>query len=108
MSSPKILYNVLMICLHVQINDGYEFPEELDLDCEDGKYLAPSADRSVSNRYRLHSVLVHSGGSHGGHYYAFIRPDGTQWLKFDDERARPVAALPSLVARFAKSAISVN
>lgn len=34
--------------------------------------------------YKLHSVLVHSGGVHGGHYYAYIRPDGKQWLKFDD------------------------
>jgi hypothetical protein len=42
------------------------------------------ADRSVRNLYRLHSVLVHSGGVHGGHYYAYIRPDGKQWLKFDD------------------------
>lgn len=42
------------------------------------------ADRSVRNLYKLHSVLVHSGGLHGGHYYAFIRPDGSRWLKFDD------------------------
>jgi hypothetical protein len=40
----------------------------------------------VRNLYRLHSVLVHSGGVHGGHYYAFIRPAGSSWLKFDDER----------------------
>jgi hypothetical protein len=27
-----------------------------------------------------YSVLVHSGGVHGGHYYAFIRPTlGDQW-----------------------------
>ncbi|KAH7332209.1 hypothetical protein KP509_20G075300 [Ceratopteris richardii] len=33
------------------------------------------------------SVLVHSGGVHGGHYYAFIRPTlSEQWYKFDDER----------------------
>ncbi|XP_010534918.1 PREDICTED: ubiquitin carboxyl-terminal hydrolase 12-like [Tarenaya hassleriana] len=33
------------------------------------------------------SVLVHSGGVHGGHYYAFIRPTlSDQWYKFDDER----------------------
>jgi hypothetical protein len=38
----------------------------------------------VRNLYRLHSVLVHSGGVHGGHYYAYIRPDGKKWLKFDD------------------------
>ena len=71
-----------------QINDRYEFPLELDLDTGDGKYLTEDADRSVRNLYHLHSVLVHSGGVHGGHYYAFIRPDlaGDQWFKFDDER----------------------
>ncbi|KAF8398021.1 hypothetical protein HHK36_016947 [Tetracentron sinense] len=69
------------------INDRYEFPLQLDLDRENGKYLSPDADRSVRNLYTLHSVLVHSGGVHGGHYYAFIRPTLTdQWFKFDDER----------------------
>ena len=38
----------------------------------------------MRNKYKLHSVLVHSGGVHGGHYYAYIRPDGKKWLKFDD------------------------
>lgn len=73
----------------LQINDRYEFPDELDLDHEEGKYLSENADRSVRNLYRLHSVLVHSGGVHGGHYYAFIRPDGKQWFKFDDEKVFP-------------------
>lgn len=70
----------------VKINDRYEFPDELDLDVGNGKYLSPNADRKVRNRYRLHSVLVHSGGVHGGHYYAFIRPSGEQWYRFEDER----------------------
>ncbi|KAL6841585.1 hypothetical protein ACP4OV_028524 [Aristida adscensionis] len=71
----------------VKINDRYEFPQQLDLDKDGGKYLAPDADRSTRNLYTLHSVLVHSGGVHGGHYYAFIRPTLTeQWYKFDDER----------------------
>lgn len=71
----------------VKINDRYEFPLQLDLDRENGKYLSPDADRSVRNLYTLHSVLVHSGGVHGGHYYAFIRPTlSEQWYKFDDER----------------------
>ncbi|AES71608.2 ubiquitin carboxyl-terminal hydrolase 13 isoform X1 [Medicago truncatula] len=71
----------------VKINDRYEFPSQLDLDRENGKYLSPDADRSVRNLYTLHSVLVHSGGVHGGHYYAFIRPTlSEQWYKFDDER----------------------
>ena len=54
----------------------------------DGKYLSPDADRSKRNKYRLHSVLVHSGGTHGGHYYAYSRPDGVNWLKFEDEQVR--------------------
>jgi len=70
----------------VKINDRYEFPDELDLDVGDGKYLSPKADRKVRNLYRLHSVLVHSGGVHGGHYYAFIRPNSNQWYRFEDER----------------------
>ncbi|KAG5533016.1 hypothetical protein RHGRI_027303 [Rhododendron griersonianum] len=71
----------------VKINDRYEFPLQLDLDRENRKYLSPEADRSVRNLYTLHSVLVHSGGVHGGHYYAYIRPTlSDQWFKFDDER----------------------
>ncbi|KAM3282679.1 ubiquitin C-terminal hydrolase 12 [Capsicum chacoense] len=71
----------------VKINDRYEFPLQLDLDRENGKYLSPDADRSIRNLYTLHSVLVHSGGVHGGHYYAYIRPTlSDQWFKFDDER----------------------
>ena len=72
------------MCL--QINDRYEFPDELDLDVGDHKLLHKDADKSVPNKYKLHSVLVHSGGVHGGHYYAYIRPDGKQWLKFDDDK----------------------
>ncbi|KAK6929003.1 Ubiquitin carboxyl-terminal hydrolase 7, ICP0-binding domain, partial [Dillenia turbinata] len=71
----------------VKINDRYEFPLQLDLDRGNGKYLSPEADRSVRNLYTLHSVLVHSGGVHGGHYYAYIRPTlSDQWFKFEDER----------------------
>ncbi|PIN20931.1 Ubiquitin carboxyl-terminal hydrolase [Handroanthus impetiginosus] len=71
----------------VKVNDRYEFPLELDLDRDNGKYLSPDADGKVRNLYTLHSVLVHSGGVHGGHYYAFIRPTlSSQWYKFDDER----------------------
>ncbi|CAA0824349.1 Ubiquitin carboxyl-terminal hydrolase 13 [Striga hermonthica] len=71
----------------IKINDRYEFPLQLDLDRDNGKYLSPEADRRVRNLYTLHSVLVHSGGVHGGHYYAFIRPTlSSQWYKFDDER----------------------
>jgi ubiquitin carboxyl-terminal hydrolase 7 len=71
----------------VKINDRYAFPETLDLDSGDRKYLTAEADHTVRNLYKLHSVLVHSGGVNGGHYYAFIRPTlSGDWFKFDDER----------------------
>jgi ubiquitin carboxyl-terminal hydrolase 7 len=75
--------------INVKINSYHEFYDVLDLDVDNGKYIAPTADKSVRNRYILHSVLVHSGGGHGGHYYAFIRPEmheEGEWFKFDDER----------------------
>jgi ubiquitin carboxyl-terminal hydrolase 47 len=35
--------------------------------------------------YELYSVLIHSGGAMGGHYYAYIKSfeDG-KWYKFND------------------------
>ena len=38
-------------------------------------------------RFKLHSVLVHSGGMHGGHYYSYSRAQDHRWLKFDDDKA---------------------
>ncbi|KAL6654058.1 hypothetical protein ACP70R_007523 [Stipagrostis hirtigluma subsp. patula] len=85
----------------VKINDRYEFPLQLDLDKDDGKYLSPDADRSTRNLYTLHSVLVHSGGVHGGHYYAFIRPTlSQQWYKFDDERVTKEDAKKALEEQY--------
>lgn len=74
----------------VKVNDRHEFYSEIDLDVVDPdtgalKYFSSTADKAVRNKYKLLAVLVHSGGIHGGHYYAFIRPDGTNWIRFDDE-----------------------
>ncbi|CAM9561680.1 unnamed protein product, partial [Ectocarpus sp. 8 AP-2014] len=71
----------------VKVNDRFSFPREMDID----QYLGEEAERDPQrpNRYILHSVLVHSGDVHGGHYFAYIRPDGRvkggQWCKFNDE-----------------------
>ncbi len=82
----QVLFRVSNRCTCMQINDRYEFPELLDLDRDERKYMSSNADPNVRNLYRLHSVLVHSGGVHGGHYFAFIRPTGDTYLKFDDEK----------------------
>ncbi|XP_042505975.1 ubiquitin C-terminal hydrolase 12-like [Macadamia integrifolia] len=71
----------------VKVNDRYEYPLQLDLDRDNGKYLSPKADRRVRNLYNLHSVLVHSAEVHSNPYCAFIRPTlSDQWFKFYDER----------------------
>ena len=76
-----------------KINDRFEFPLEIDLD----EFLDETADRTELWKYKLHSVLVHSGDTYGGHNYAFIKPGlSTRWLKFDDDRVIPTAALEVL------------
>ncbi|CAN0460917.1 unnamed protein product, partial [Discosporangium mesarthrocarpum] len=74
----------------IKVNDRFAFPREMDID----QYLDEEAERYPDrpNRYVLHSVLVHSGDVHGGHYYAYIRPSGTvgggQWCCYNDEHVR--------------------
>ncbi len=59
---------------------SYEFPKKLNLD----QFLLKP--ESTPADYTLHAVLVHSGGFQGGHYVAFINPNGDEkWCKFDDD-----------------------
>jgi len=85
----------------VKINDRFEFPDTVDL----SRYLSDDADRSIKYVYRLHSVLVHSGDLHGGHYCAFIQPklDG-KWFKFDDDRVVPASKDNVFEENFGRSA----
>jgi len=71
-----------------KVHDRFEFPLELDL----SRYLAKDSEqRPEDQQYWLHSVLVHAGSGHGGHYYVYIRhpsnPD--RWFKFDDTTVLP-------------------
>lgn len=70
---------------NVKVNDRFTFPLELDLD----PYL------TGAGIYDLHTVLVHSGDVHSGHYYAFIRPSSdahVDWFRFDDEQVSRCSA----------------
>lgn len=83
-----------------KINSRFEFPEMLDLDADGRKYLTADSDPNVRNLYKLHSVLVHSGGINGGHYFVFVQPFGGEhagrWYRFDDERVSCVSAAEAI------------
>ena len=77
----------------VKINDRLEFPRRIALDC----YLAPdSPQQGQPQDFLLHAVFVHSGDSHGGHYYVYIcddpRKENPRWLRFDDTKVIPATA----------------
>ncbi|KAJ9449139.1 Ubiquitin carboxyl-terminal hydrolase 13 [Diplonema papillatum] len=84
----------------VKVNDPFRFSRELDL----SDYTTPPRSLSTPSEdggngdaamrddvYVLHSVMVHSGTSEGGHYVCYIQTDleGT-WLKFNDQRVTRV------------------
>lgn len=78
----------LMAEATVKIHDRFEYPTEIDLT----PYLSESSpDRASTQIYWLHSVLVHAGDGHGGHYFSYIRHPSAEhrWYKFDDTRVIP-------------------
>jgi len=100
-----------------KVNDRYAFPAELDM----SPYLAQPAggggeageaggdcdmaEAPPAPLYRLHSVLVHSGGAHGGHYFAFIRPGSSdeRWFRFDDEHVTAEKRANAVEANFGEA-----
>ena len=73
----------------IKVNSRYEFHDTLDFK---PVHMAPTWDSAVQPHYKLYAVLVHSGASQGGHYYAYIRPDKSkeERFKFDDETVSKV------------------
>lgn len=96
----------------VKINDRFEFPTELNLEPFLPDDKKNEKDPAI---YYVHSVLVHSGGVHGGHYFAYIRPfmsnvpyQESPWFKFDDENVYKVADEEALQGNFGGSEARKN
>jgi len=71
----------------IKLNDKLLFGDTLDIspymDCPQGQHT----------NYSLVSVLIHSGGAMGGHYYAFVFDVVQQkWFKFNDASVSEVDA----------------
>ena len=62
-----------------KVNTRFEYPLELDM----SKYLDQSPETPAHEQakdpdqytYELKSIVIHSGGPYGGHYYAYIKDD---------------------------------
>lgn len=80
----------------VKLHDRLRFGEELDL----APFASPEVSENGGNsdgsaKYRLHAVLIHTGGANDGHYYAYVRPalaaGGRSWVRLDDTVATPIS-----------------
>lgn len=53
--------------------------------------------------YELYAILIHSGGAHAGHYYAFIKDSAdNQWYKFNDVMVHKISFL-EIVSTFGQN-----
>jgi ubiquitin carboxyl-terminal hydrolase 7 len=84
----------------VQINSRFEFYDEIDLSQPKCDYISPGSETAHNQKYKLLSVLVHAGANQGGHYYAFVRPSGDKWYKFDDETVTEVESKEAIEQQF--------
>lgn len=75
-----------------KINDRFEFPLNLDL----SRYM----EKEGNYTYTLFSILVHTGDGEKGHYFAFIRPDFSNWIRFDDEKVDKVTQEYAFLSSF--------
>ena len=88
------LPNILVLTLKRFSPDGtqklqtlIDFPlENLDL----SKYVV--GYQAQQYKYDLFGVCNHMGGVMGGHYTAFVKNEGGQWIHYNDHMATPMAA----------------
>ena len=68
-----------------KINDYYTFPLILDMNKYTENYI--KYKKEEDNKYKLKSIIIHSGNCDAGHYYAYILDDkSNEWFEFNDIR----------------------
>ncbi len=77
-------YDAVRCCM-AKVNDHYQFakrlnvkpflkPKEREDNDDDDVPVPPLEEEEACTEYVLYAILIHSGGVHSGHYYAFLRP----------------------------------
>ncbi|KAJ1605675.1 ubiquitin carboxyl terminal hydrolase domain that is fused to a MATH domain [Cryptosporidium canis] len=90
----------------VKLNDHFTFPEKLDLSEFVSHGGKEDADQQMgkdkgTEKYILHTVVIHQGDVHSGHYYAYIRPKpDSDWFRFDDEKVTLVSSSTAIEDNF--------
>ena len=88
--------------LFAQINAHYEFYNELNLDCNDRALLSETTDKTVVNKYRLHSVIVHNGDADEDSFSVFVRSND-KWFSFDDGVVNETTESQAITAQFGQA-----
>ena len=73
---------------NININD-INTSNNQNLNNSNNKNLNNENSNKKNNKYKLKAIAIHSGGSEGGHYYAFIRVgkfNDNNWYQFNDTK----------------------
>ena len=72
-----------------KINDYYHFPLILDMNKYTEEYIKNKKDED--NKYKLKSIIIHSGNCDAGHYYAYILDEkSNEWYEFNDTKVEKI------------------
>lgn len=101
---PVLVFQLLRFtsgtALSNKVTDRFEFGESLNLD----KFIQGGTASASSNKntaYKLHAVVVHSGGDGLGHYWTFIKPsDDDGWWKFNDKKVTKALKVEAVDTNF--------
>jgi hypothetical protein len=94
---------------HADTQEGHAHATSASEACGNGRQMDEDLSRVIRDKegrviYKLHSVLVHYGDIHGGHYYSYVRPDcESDWFKFNDDRVSKASAAEAINANFGYS-----
>lgn len=80
----------IMTGMRCKVNDGFSFPESIDMTPYTMKALSEEGTTFPPDIFELVGVIIHSGTAETGHYYSFIRQrpssreSNQSWIQFND------------------------
>jgi len=82
--SPVLIFCMKQFRKGIKINHHIDFPETITMN----NYCI---NKNQNYQYRLKGVSIHSGGLHGGHYYAMCRSKNGKWYNCNDSSVSEVS-----------------